>query len=104
MMPNIPQVLDYHTNPNVRAVFHFHLKVVSQQTAVSQNTTASWPRWQLAFLDLQCLWYTTVHSYSDNQLCLVTSGESDLMANALQMSNSGTNISLCNKKVCATGK
>jgi len=41
MLPNFPQAHDYYTNPNVTAVFQFHLKVVSQQTATSQKTRAS---------------------------------------------------------------
>jgi len=41
MLPNFPQVHDYYTNPNVTAVFQFHLKVVSQQRATSQKTRAS---------------------------------------------------------------
>jgi len=41
MLPNFPQVHNYYTNPNVTAVFQFHLKVVSQHTAASQKTKAS---------------------------------------------------------------
>jgi len=37
MLPNFPQIHDYYTNPNGTAVFQIHLKVVSQQTAASQN-------------------------------------------------------------------
>jgi hypothetical protein len=41
MLPNFPQVHDYYTNPNITAVFQFHLKVVGQQTATSRKTRAS---------------------------------------------------------------